>query len=130
MSTYLVLKHSHMLAAYLSIGLFLLRGVLMALRSRWLQHFFFRVVPHVIDTALLAFGIALLFQIYQYPFVHHWLTAKVIGVLVYIVLGSIALKRGRTLMTRLAAFAGAITVFAYIYAVAISKNPLPLHLLG
>ncbi len=130
MSTYLVLKHTHMLAAYVSITLFILRAGLMVLRSGWLQHLFFRVVPHIIDTVLLICGIALLFQIYQYPFVHHWLTAKVIGVVVYIVLGSIALKRGRNLAVRLAAFAGAVAIFGYIYAVAISKHPLPLHLLG
>ena len=58
--------------------------------------------------------------------VHGWLTAKVFGLIAYIVLGTIALKRGRTPGIRTAAFCGALLVFAYIVAVAMSKSPVPL----
>jgi uncharacterized membrane protein SirB2 len=54
---------------------------------------------------------------------HGWLTAKVVGLIGYIVLGSIALKRGRTRHTRVAAFAAALVMFAYIVSVAITKSP-------
>ena len=40
-------------------------------------------------------------MLHQYPATHAWLTAKVIGLLAYIVLGSLALKRGRTKAIRI-----------------------------
>lgn len=127
---YMALKHSHMLLAYLSIGLFVLRGVLVLVQSGWLQKAFFRIVPHVIDTLLLVAGLALMFLIQQYPGVDHWLTAKVVALVVYIVLGMVALRRGRGALVRAAAFFGAVAVFGYIYAVAITKNPLPVHFIA
>ena len=53
-----------------------------------------------------------------------WLVAKIVGLLVYIVLGTIALKRGRTRRTRAAALIGAIATFGYIAMVALTKSPL------
>jgi len=66
------------------------------LARRWV-----RVLPHVVDTALLASAIALAVALGQYPLVNGWLTAKLAGLLAYIVLGSIALKRGRTRKIRI-----------------------------
>ena len=63
-------------------------------------------------------------MIEQYPFSAGWVTAKVIGLLAYILLGTVALKRGRTRGVRIAAFAAAILVYAWIVSVALSKNPL------
>ena len=60
----------------------------------------------------------------QYPFASGWLTAKVTGLVVYVVLGTIALKRGRTLRVRVAAWIAAQLVFLYIVSVAITKDPL------
>lgn len=122
---YMALKHTHMLMAYLSIALFLVRGVLMLVDSGWLRKTFFRIFPHVVDTLLLVSAIALLFIVQQYPLVDHWLTAKVAGLIAYIALGVVALKRGRTFGIRLGAFIGAIVVFGYIYSVALSRHPLP-----
>lgn len=59
----------------------------------------------------------------NYPGTHGWLTAKVVGLVGYIVLGRIALKRGRTRRARVAAFAVALAVFAFIVSVAITKSP-------
>jgi uncharacterized membrane protein SirB2 len=84
-----------------------------------------RITPHVVDTALLASAIALAVMIRQYPLVNSWLTAKTLGLVAYIGLGTIALKRGRTRGLRIAAFCGALLVFAYIIAVAITKSVLP-----
>jgi uncharacterized membrane protein SirB2 len=61
-------------------------------------------------------------MIQQYPFSAGWVTAKVIGLLAYILLGTVALKRGRTRGVRLAAFAAAILAYAWIVSVALSKN--------
>jgi len=60
----------------------------------------------------------------QYPFASGWLTAKVTGLVVYVVLGTIALKRGRTLRVRVAAWIAAQLVFLYIVSVAITKDPV------
>ena len=57
--------------------------------------------------------------------VHGWLTAKVVGLLFYIGLGTVALKRGRTRRARIAAWLAAQAVFFYIVAVALTRNPLP-----
>ena len=118
------LKLAHMALAALSVALFSLRGCWMLLESplglaRWT-----RVVPHVIDTAFLATGIWLAVRIGQYPFVQPWLTAKVLGLVAYIILGSIALKRGPTRAIRAAAFVAALAVFAYIVGVARARHPL------
>jgi len=73
---------------------------------------------------LLASAIALATMLRQYPFASGWLTAKVTGLVVYVVLGTIALKRGRTLRVRVAAWLAAQLVFLYIVSVAITKDPL------
>jgi uncharacterized membrane protein SirB2 len=56
----------------------------------------------------------------QYPLAQPWLTAKVGALLLYIVLGSVALKRGRSKGIRAAAFLAALATFAYIVAVALT----------
>src|SRR5690349_2598915 len=110
--------------AVLSVALLSLRGCWMLLESPLGQARWTRVVPHVIDTVFLATGIGLALRIGQYPFVQPWLTAKVFGLVAYIVLGSIALKRGRTRAIRAVAFVAALVVFAYIAGVARARHPL------
>ncbi len=83
-----------------------------------------RIAPHLIDTALLTCALVLVIGSGQYPFAVNWLTAKLLALIVYIGLGTIALKRGRTQTVRAAAYAGAVMVFFYIGAVAFTKNPL------
>ena len=82
-------------------------------------------MPHVVDTLLLVFAIALTFAIHQYPFVDTWLTAKVIGVLLYIGLGFVALKFGKTKNIRILAWLLAQMVFVYIVLVAVKHNIFP-----
>ena len=119
---YLGLKHVHMGCAALSGSLFLLRGTWMLRASPMLRQRWVRIVPHVVDTLLLASAIGLAVWSGQYPGRQTWLTAKLLALLGYIVLGSIALKRGRTPAQRLAAFIGALLLFAYIVTVAITKR--------
>jgi uncharacterized membrane protein SirB2 len=119
---YLAIKHLHMTCAALSGSLFLLRGIWMLRGSSMLQRRWVRVAPHLIDTLLLASALVMVFWSAQYPFVQGWLTAKVLALIAYIVLGTIALKRGKTPAVRAWAFAGALAVFAYIVLVAITKH--------
>jgi len=95
-----------------------LRGV------AWRNSRALRIMPHVVDSTLLASAIALMFITHQYPFVNSWLTVKLFALVAYIVLGSIALKYGRTPFGRRAAFLTAAAVFAFIISVARSHSPL------
>lgn len=124
-STYIALKYLHLSCVVLSGAGFVLRGLWMMRNSPMLARRWVRVLPHVVDTALLASAIALAVALGQYPLVDGWLTAKLAGLIAYIVLGSIALKRGRTPKTRIWAFCGALLVLAYIVAVALTKSVLP-----
>ena len=123
--TYLLVKHLHITCAVLSGSFFLLRGVWMLLESDALQRRWVKVVPHVVDTVLLTSALTMVFWSAQYPFVQPWLTAKVLALLAYIVLGTIALKRGQTKATRTAALVAALAVFAYIVLVALSRKAMP-----
>jgi uncharacterized membrane protein SirB2 len=121
---YIALKHLHVTFVALSGLLFLVRGIWMLRASPNLEQRWARIVPHIVDTLLLASAIGLAVVSHQYPGQMPWLTAKVVGLVAYIVLGTIALKRGRTQGLRTAAFVGALACFAYIVAVAVTKNPL------
>ena len=124
-ATYTLLKYLHVACVVLSGTGFVLRGAWMMRGSPMLARRWVRVVPHVVDTVLLASAIALAVMIRQYPLVQSWLTAKVFGLIAYITLGTIALKRGRTRAIRITAFWGALLVFAYIIAVAVTKSAVP-----
>ena len=124
-ASYTLLKYLHVSCVALSGAGFVLRGRWMLRDSPLLARRWVRIAPHVVDTVLLASAIALCVLIGQYPLQQNWLTAKVLGLVAYVVLGTIALKRGRTRGTRIAAFCGALLVFAYIVAVAMSKSALP-----
>lgn len=119
---YLAIKHFHVTCAALSGSLFLLRGCWMLLDSPALQQRWVRIAPHIIDTLLLASALIMVFWSGQYPFVQNWLTAKLIALIAYIVLGTIALKRGKTKAVRVGAFISALLVFAYIVGVAVTRQ--------
>ena len=123
--TYSLLKHLHLTTITLSLALFILRGAWMMATSPMLQARWVRIVPHIIDTLLLASGIGLAVLIQQYPLVHGWLTAKFFALILYIVLGTVALKRGKTRTQRIVAWLAALGVFGYMIAVALAHDPLP-----
>lgn len=123
-SLYLPVRQVHIASVHLSIALFLLRGMLMWADSRWLGHWTLRSLPHLVDTVLLTSALMLVTIIDQYPFVHGWLTVKVVLLVVYIALGMVAIKPGRPPAVRRAAFVAALVVFAFIYSVARAHHPL------
>jgi uncharacterized membrane protein SirB2 len=120
---YPLLKMVHVACVAASYALFLLRGMWMIRGSALLQQRWVRIVPHLVDTVLLGSAVALAIAIGQYPFTDNWLSAKVAGLLLYIVLGSIALKRGRTRRIRVISWIAAQAVFFYIVAVAMTRRP-------
>lgn len=122
---YATLKTIHVASVAVSLSLFALRGAWMLAGSERLRHRWVRVLPHVVDTVLLASAVAMTVIARLDPAHHPWLLAKIAALVLYVVLGSVALKRGRTRATRIAALVAALAVFGYIVAVALTKNPLP-----
>ena len=122
---YATVKMIHIGCAALSYAGFFARGMLMIRSAPLLHARWMRVVPHVVDTLLLASAIVLAAMSHQYPFVEPWLTAKVIALVLYIGIGMIALRRGRTRRGRTVAWVAAQLVFVYIVAVAITHSPWP-----
>jgi uncharacterized membrane protein SirB2 len=121
---YLTLKTIHVGSVAMSYVLFFVRGVWMMRDSPRLHERWVRVVPHLVDTVLLASAVTMAVMIRQYPFEANWLTAKVIGLVIYIALGMIALRFGNTRSTRVMAWVAAQIVFLYIVSVAVTRDPL------
>lgn len=120
-AAYLVAKALHIGCAALSICGFAARGALMLAGSPLLGAKPVRILPHVVDTVLLASAIWLALGLGQ--FAQGWVHAKIAGLAAYIVLGTVALKRGRTKAVRAAAFAAALATAGYIVAVAVTRDP-------
>jgi len=123
--TYVILKYTHVAAVVASFTLFFVRGLWMMTAPEKLAVRWVRVVPHVIDTVLLVSAIALAAITAQYPFVQQWLTAKVLALLAYILLGTVAIRRGRTRRVRIVAWILALIVFGYMVAIARARVPFP-----
>ena len=122
---YASLKFTHISCVAISYVMFVLRGIWMMRESALLQRRWVKIVPHLVDTLLLASAVALAVMSHQYPLSNGWLTAKIVGLLIYIGLGTVALKRGKTRRGRVTAWLAAQAVFFYIVAVAITRQPLP-----
>lgn len=124
--SYALIKLVHLSSAALSISLFFIRGIWALQAPQYLRRRWVRIVPHLIDSVLLASAVALALLSHQYPGTDSWLSAKVIALLAYIALGTIALKRGRTQRIRALAWIAALTVFAYIVVVARTRSAWPI----
>ena len=120
-----LIKQLHLTTIAITLALFVLRGFWMMVDSSLLQARWVRIVPHINDALLLTSGIGLAVLMQQYPLVHGWLTAKFFALILYIVLGTIALKRGKTRGQRITAWIAALLVFGYMVAVAHAHAPFP-----
>ena len=118
------IKWLHIAAVIASGSLFALRGAGVLAGARWPMWVTFRFISYGIDMVLLTAALILAMLLHQYPFVQGWLTAKVCLLAVYIVLGSLALKRGRTPRTRAWCYAAALAVFLFIVSIARAHHPL------
>ncbi len=121
---YLTLRQAHIGFALLSVSLFVLRGCLMLAQSPHVQAAWLKYPSYLVDTMLLTFALMLMTVTHQYPFGTGWLTMKVTLLVVYVLLGSIALKRGRTPGVRAAAFVASLLTVAFLYSVARAHHPL------
>ncbi|MES2951756.1 MAG: SirB2 family protein [Pseudomonadota bacterium] len=119
---YYSIKTLHQTAVALSLLGFLARGVAGLAGAAWVRGRAARSVPHVVDTVLLLSAITLAWQLGLNPLVTPWLLAKIIGLLVYIALGVVALRPSFPLRVRSLAWVLALTSFGYIASVAITKD--------
>ena len=121
---YLVIKTLHQAAVALSVTGFFARGWGSLWGAEWTRSRMARTLPHVIDTLLLASALVLAWMLRLTPAAAPWLTAKIVGLLVYIALGMVALRPGWPAPLRAAAWVAALLTFAWIVSVAITKNPV------
>jgi len=128
---YFEIRNVHIASVLASGALFLLRGAgVNIFNASWPMWAPVRYLSYTIDTVLLTAALMLMTIVQQYPFVHHWLTVKVLLLVVYIVLGSFALKHGKTRSQRLGFYAAALIVFAFILSVARAHDPLGMFVTG
>ncbi|HXW09299.1 MAG TPA: SirB2 family protein [Steroidobacteraceae bacterium] len=121
---YLQLRHAHIAFAILSVAIFTVRGLLMLTNSRHVNSPWLKYPSYMVDTLLLTAALMLTTVIHQYPFQAGWLTMKVVLLVVYVVLGSIALKRGRTPTIRVVALVSAWLTVGFLFTVARAHHPL------
>lgn len=119
---YLLIKHLHVTAAGLSILFFVIRAYWSVTDNALLQKKFVKIAPHIIDTILLVAAI-LLSMMLGAAAAQPWVLTKIVLLLVYIGVGTVAIKRGRTPRSRAIAAVMAVLVFIYIVGVALKHHP-------
>lgn len=122
------IKHVHILLALASGTLFALRGAGVLAGMRWPNALPVRWTSYTVDTALLTAALMLLTILPGAMFANGWLTAKIVLLVIYIVLGVFAIKRGRTRTAKAWFYVGALATFAMVYTIARAHHPLGVFL--
>ncbi|WP_422528681.1 SirB2 family protein [Serratia fonticola] len=126
MAAYMALKHLHLLTVAISITLFVLRFFWKWRASPMSNKRWVKITPHINDTVLFATGIALVVMFKLYPLLgmDSWLTEKLFGVIIYILLGYVALgKKTQSWNIRTLAFVLALGCLYLIVKLATTKIP-------
>ncbi len=118
------MKTIHQGAVVLSFAGFFARGIGSLRDAAWVRGRLARTVPHIVDSALLLSALTLAWMLRLTPMAAPWLMSKIVGLLVYIGLGTVALNPGRQRTVRAAAWVAALATFGWIVSVALTKNPL------
>jgi len=122
--SYQLLIKLHVTTALISVLLFIGRGIWVMRHPRLPRPRWMKWLPHVNDSLLLTLGIILMVTIQQYPGSNTWLTCKLAALVIYILLGMVVMKWGKSRRARLIAWWSALLVFGYMVGVAITKQPL------
>jgi uncharacterized membrane protein SirB2 len=125
-SLYPTLKLLHMLLVVLSGTLFVARGASVLAGQAWPMHPAARRASVAIDTLLLSAGVTMWVLLSWHPVQHPWLGTKLLLLLLYIVLGSLALKRAPRRGQRAVFFVAALAVYGFMASVAVAHHPLGL----
>ena len=121
---YAIVKHIHLTAIAISLALFLLRFIWTLSQSPMLQKKWVKVLPHVVDTLLLLSAATLCVLIEQYPFVTPWVSEKLLALVMYVFMVTLALKIAKTGFMRVVGLIGALSWVAFAGFVAVSKQAL------
>ncbi|MDX2298995.1 MAG: SirB2 family protein [Xanthomonadaceae bacterium] len=124
MAFYLQIKLVHVLAVLASGSLFALRGAALLAGQRWAMAAPLRYLSYSIDTVLLTAALMLLTILPRGMFANGWLALKLVLLVVYVVLGSLALKRARSDRARRIAYGAALLTYLYMLGVARTHHPL------
>lgn len=120
---YQTLKLIHIVAAILTSVGFAARALLSINKPIYLSYKSIKVLPHIIDTILLASGATMVFLAKLYPTSHSWLAIKLILVCLYIAGGFYVLKRAESTYQKLIGFVFCLLVLGYIVGFAYFKTP-------
>ena len=123
MTWYEIIKMIHVSAISLSITGFISRVILSLKNSPYQNRYWFKKLPHKVDTVLLASALFMVYLLGINPFTTFWIAEKIIGLCIYILLGMVALRWGKTRTIRALAAIAAVVVFSYIVYVAHYKTP-------
>jgi len=115
---YLQIRAAHLLAVVVSGTLFAARGLGVLAGARWPTHAIVRYSSYTVDTVLLTAALMLVSVLPAAAFANHWLTVKLVLVVVYVALGTFALKRARTPRGRSVCYVAALVVFAMVIGIA------------
>jgi len=121
---YFTVKLVHQVAVALSLTGFFVRGAASLASASWVQGRAAKTLPHLVDTILLVSALTLAWMLRLTPGNAPWLLAKIVGLVVYVGLGVVALRPGPPTALRSAAWVGALATAAWIVSVALTKNPL------
>jgi uncharacterized membrane protein SirB2 len=121
---YPLVRWTHIGLVLCSGALFAARGLGVLLGSQWGMHVAVRRFSYILDTALLSAALTLLYILDLNPFRVGWLSTKIALLLLYIVLGSFALKRARTAGARRLLYGASLVCFAFMLTVARAHHPL------
>lgn len=121
---YPLLLKTHVSLVAGSAGLFALRGLGGLLGQAWPMRSGWRHLSVAIDTALLAAGASLWWLLQLNPLHAPWLGTKLALLLVYIALGSMALKRARSTRSRALFLLAALLCLAFMASIALARHPL------
>ena len=120
---YATIKLLHQSSVALSGLGFAVRGIASLRGAQWTQSRLAKSLPHVVDSVLLLSAVTLSAMLHLNPAHAPWLMAKLLGLLLYIGLGIVALRPRFGWKTRATAWVLALVVLAWIATVAVLKNP-------
>ena len=118
------IKHAHIGLVMVSVALFALRGAAVQAGMRWPRARPVRLASYAIDTGLLAAGLWLVAILPGGFFANGWLTAKLVLLVAYVVLGVFAMRRARSRIGRALCYVAALATFSMIYGIARAHHPL------
>jgi len=123
MTLFTMFKLLHVGCAVVSVAGFTLRGYWLLTGNPLRQAALSRVLPHLVDTLLLASAIAMLAIWGTPPWELPWVVAKLLALILYIGLGMTVMRFAASKRNQLLAYIAALATVGYIVSVALTHSP-------